>query len=164
MCRSWDVTDSRLQLRLCEPYVSAERGANYHRLIFENEPMDARFDDRCDVDENKRTRNWLHIDWTTTGTTEQTTTSGKKDRPEWGGNVARAALIAGLRMPEKECWGLDLTIDSYDGQDVNTHENGRTAQVWFAMLWTQIQWTARTCWKEDAKVDVLRVCTKVRAW
>ncbi len=58
-------------------------------------------------------------------------------------DAARTALGAGLQMLEKERHGLDLTIDSYNGQDVQ-----------FTTLRTKTQWMARICRKEDAKVDV----------
>ncbi len=152
--RPCDMTDSRSRLHLCKSYVSAERGANDRRLISANGPMDAWSDGRRDADEYKRMGNWPHLDWTTTGTTEWTTTSGKEDHSKWRSNAARAASIAGLRMPEKERRGLDLTIDSYNGQDVNVHENDCVAQVRFTTLRTKIPWMARTCWKEDAEADV----------
>ncbi len=57
---------------------------------------------------------------------------GKEDRPEWhrdAANATRAVVVAGLRMPEDEDRGLDLTNDCYNGQDGNTHKNGRVVRV-----------------------------------
>ncbi len=68
MRRPCDVTNSRSVPHL-EPYISAKRGESNRRL------MDVWSNGMRDVDEKLTAP-----DWTTTGTTEQTTTLGKEDR------------------------------------------------------------------------------------